>query len=133
MKCVINKKGFTLVEMLAVVAILAVVTTFAASSAVSVTRKGKESLYCTKLDIIRNEARSFGLNLEKELNNSNEYYNGYKSLTITVDDLVKNGNLSPDKDDYVLNPVDNSYINDLKIIIYLKNNNIAAYIASDIC
>ncbi len=133
MKCDLNKKGFTLVEMLAVIAILAIVTTFAASNAITVTRKGKETLYCTKLDIIRSEAKNYGLNLEKELNASNEYYNGYKSLNITINDLVKKGNLSPDKDDFVLNPIDNTYLNDLKIIIYIKNNNIEAYIPNDIC
>ena len=62
-----------------------------------------------------------------ELNESTTYYDGYKSLIITVDDLVKKGNLSPDKGDTVLNPINNESLNQLEIILYLKNNQVYVY------
>lgn len=129
-----NKKGFTLVEMLAVITILALVSTIAASSAVSITRQSKENLYCTKLSLIKSMAREYAINYEKELNNSTDYFDGNKSIRIKVSDLIKSGKISPDKGESVLSPLDNSVLDDLEIILYLKNNQINAYIPeSNIC
>ena len=61
------------------------------------------------------------------------FYEGYKSLKITVNDLVENGNLSPDKEDTVLNPKDNSSLNNLELILYLKNNQVYVAIDNNIC
>lgn len=126
-----NKGGFTLVELLAVITILAIITTIAASNAISLTLKSKENLYCTKLNMIKNLARDYGINLEKELNNSDIYFEGSKSVKITVEDLIKAGKLSPDKEELVLSPIDNTSLNDMEIILYLKNNQINAYVDSN--
>ncbi len=129
-----NKKGFTLIEILCVIAILAVITTIASSSIINLTNKSKENLYCTKLELIKSAAKSYGSSYEYELNNSTTYFNNHKSLTITVDDLVKNGNFSYDKDETVSNPLNDESLNDLEIIIYLENNQINVYIEdNNIC
>ena len=129
-----NKKGFTLIEVLCVIAILAVITTIASSSIINLTNKSKENLYCTKLELIKSAAKSYGSSYEYELNNSTTYFNNHKSLTITVDDLVKNGNFSYDKDETVSNPLNDESLNDLEIIIYLENNQINVYIEdNNIC
>lgn len=122
-----NKKGFTLIELLCVIAILAVVTTIASASIINLSNKSKENLYCAKLKIIESAAKNYSVGYMYELNESTTYYDGYKSLIITVDDLVKKGNLSPDKGDTVLNPINNESLNQLEIILYLKNNQVYVY------
>ena len=122
-----NKKGFTLIELLCVIAILAVVTTIASASIINLSNKSKENLYCAKLKIIESAAKNYSVGYMYELNESTTYYDGYKSLIITVDDLVKKGNLSPDKGDTVLNPINNESLNKLEIILYLKNNQVYVY------
>ena len=119
-----NKKGFTLMELLCVIALLAIITTIASVSVINLANKSKENLYCAKLELISSAAKTYAVGYEYELNNSTTYYDGYKSLTITVNDLVTSGTLSPDKDDTVLNPLDNTSLNDLVIILYLKNNQV---------
>ena len=130
-----NKKGFTLIELLCVIAILAVVTTIASASIVNLSNASKENLYCAKLEMIESAAKSHAVGYEYELNNSTTFYDGYKSLIITVNDLVESGALSPDKDDNVLNPINNESINDMSIILYLKNNQVYVHIndSNNVC
>ncbi len=126
-----NKKGFTLMELLCVIAILAIVTTIASASIINIARKSKTNLYCAKLELIESSAKSYAVSHEKELNNSNTYYEEYKSIEITIDDLVKSGNLSPDKDDLVLNPQNDEAMNNKKVVLYLKNNQVYVHIDGD--
>lgn len=130
-----NKKGFTLIELLCVIAILAVVTTIASASIVNLSNASKENLYCAKLEMIESAAKTYAVGYEYELNNSTTFYDGYKSLIITVNDLVESGALSPDKDDTVLNPINNESINDMSIILYLKNNQVYVHIndSNNVC
>lgn len=127
-----NKKGFTLVELLSVIVILAVLAVIASSSVIKLTKNGKDSLFCTKLTIIESAAKDYGALHELELNNSTTYYQEYKSIKIKIGDLIDNG-IEADKNGIVLNPIDNSSMNDMEVIIYLKNNNIYAYIDNNIC
>lgn len=130
-----NKKGFTLIELLCVIAILAVVTTIASASIINLSNASKENLYCAKLEMIESAAKSYAVGYEYELNNSNTYYEGYKSIVITVNDLVESGALSPDKEDTVLNPINNESINNMNIILYLKNNQVYVHIndSNNVC
>lgn len=126
-----NKRGFTLIELLCVIVLLALITVIASTGIMSLSSKSKENLYCAKLEMIESLARDYGIKYEKELNNSPTLYNGYKSMKIKVNDLVLNGSLEPDNDNNVINPMDNSSLNEKEIIIYLKNNQIYAYIDSN--
>lgn len=126
-----NKKGFTLVELLAVIVILALISVMASTGIINLSKKSKENMYCAKLEMISGIARDYAVKYEYELNQSNEYYNGYKSLNIKVSDLISSGKLEPDKDNKVINPVDDSSLNDKEIILYLKNNQINVYIDSN--
>ena len=130
-----NKKGFTLIELLCVIAILAVVSTIASASIVNLSNASKVNLYCAKLEMIESAAKTYAVGYEYELNNSTTFYDGYKSLIITVNDLVESGALSPDKDDNVLNPINNESINDMSIILYLKNNQVYVHIndSNNVC
>ncbi len=126
-----NKKGFTLLEVLCVTVILALIATIASSSIMNLSKKSKENMYCTKLKLIESYAEKYAQKHEKELNESTNKYNGYKSIRIKINDLVTSGILTPDKENTVINPLDDSALNDTQIIIYLKDNNIYTYIDSN--
>ncbi len=128
-----NKKGFTLIEILCVIVLIGILSVIATISIVNLSSKSKENLYCAKIELIENIAASYGIKYELELNNSNELYNGYKSLKIKVRTLVDAGKLEPDKKNDVINPKDNTIMNDIDIILYLKNNQIKAEIPNNIC
>ena len=128
-----NKKGFTLIEILCVIVLIGILSVIATISIVNLSSKSKENLYCAKIELIENIAESYGIKYELELNNSNELYNGYKSLKIKVNTLVMAGKLEPDKGNDVINPKDNTVMNDIDIILYLKNNQIKAEIPNNIC
>ena len=128
-----NKQGFTLIEILCVIVIIGILSVIATVSIVNLSSKSKNNLYCAKIELIENIAESYGIKYELELNNSNELYNGYKSLKIKVNTLVMAGKLEPDKGNDVINPKDNTVMNDIDIILYLKNNQIKAEIPNNIC
>ena len=128
-----NKKGFTLIEILCVIVIIGILSVIATISIVNLSSKSKNNLYCAKIELIENIAESYGIKYELELNNSNELYNGYKSLKIKVSTLVDAGKLEPDKKNDVINPKDNTIMNDIDIVLYLKNNQIKAEIPNNIC
>ena len=128
-----NKKGFTLIEILCVIVLIGILSVIATISIVNLSSKSKDNLYCAKIELIENIAESYGIKYELELNNSNELYNGYKSLKIKVRTLVDAGKLEPDKKNDVINPKDNTIMNDIDIILYLKNNQIKAEIPNNIC
>ena len=128
-----NKKGFTLIEILCVIVLIGILSVIATISIVNLSSKSKDNLYCAKIELIENIAASYGIKYELELNNSNELYNGYKSLKIKVRTLVDAGKLEPDKKNDVINPKDNTIMNDIDIILYLKNNQIKAEIPNNIC
>ncbi len=127
------KKGFSLIEMLCVIVLLSVLTSYTAGSVVKLSRHTKEKLYCTKLDLLAMASKEYGLKYEQELQNSKIYYENKQSLNITVNDLITTGFLNPDDDNSVLNPLNNTSMNNLPITIYLENGNIKTHIANNIC
>lgn len=129
-----NKKGFTLIEILCVVTLLSVLAVIAATNVINSTNNSKEKLYCTKITQINTKAREYGKKYEKDIINSKHNYNGYKSITITINDLIKDGILIPDRKGNVISPLDDSLLNNKEIIIYLKNDIINSFIdTNNIC
>ncbi|MBQ6687156.1 MAG: prepilin-type N-terminal cleavage/methylation domain-containing protein [Bacilli bacterium] len=131
-----NNKGFTLVELLAVIVLLAVIGTLAVPSIMGISLKTKKTMLDTKKDLIKENAKLYGQeNLSEVVESTkklrkNSVNQGYECITLTVKDLYDEGYLTGDKDDeeagYILNPVDNSNMNSLKVIIYYKNKRVAA-------
>ena len=120
-------------ELLSVISILAVISVMASAGVMKLYNNSKENMYCAKIKMIETEAEEYAIKYERELNESDNLYNGYKSLTIKINDLVENGNIEANKDNNIINPIDNSIMNNIDIIIYLKNNQINAYIDNNIC
>ncbi len=128
------KKGFTLIEVLCVILILSLITTMAVNSVLKLTKNSKENLYCAKIAVIKSAAQDYSQTISKELEASNTYYKGYKSVTIPLETLVKNNFLQPAQAQDVINPLNNTSMNDTPIIIYLVNGKVEIYIeTNNIC
>ncbi len=117
-----NKKGFTLVELLAVIVILAIIITIAVPSTIAVSNKIKKKMYNTKVDMIMDAAKMYGQDYSSKVNGDENSCN----VLVKVSELsgyVKKDDVDDGK---VLSPIDNSSMNDLQICLYKKNNRIYA-------
>ncbi len=123
-----NNKGFTLVELMAVIALLAIITVIAVPSVMGFRKNANVKLYCTKVNSIKSAAVMYAQDHDNELTS---IINGYPSKTILVKDLL-NGYLAKDNTDgtpciedpakYVCDPRDKSAMDDVSFVIYKKNN-----------
>lgn len=113
-----NRKGFTLIEILAVIAILSILISAVSISVIEIRKKMNNRLYNTKISLIESAAILWGEDNEYELSlEENECEN------ILVDDLVTEGYLKYDKDNKVINPKDDSSMNNGIITVCLLENN----------
>lgn len=119
-----NKKGFTLVELLAVIVILAIIITIAVPSTIAVSNKIKKKMYNTKVDMIMDAAKMYGQDNSSKVNSDEDSCN----TLVKVSDLLPGGYVKKDDVDNgkVLSPIDNSAMNDLQLCLYKKNNRIYA-------
>ena len=111
-----NHKGFTMVELLAVITILAIIMVILIPAVTNISKNTKESILNSKISTIETSASKYG---EDNINTYQKCTNGlesgvinddaYDECIISVDDLVGLGYLEYDttKDDasYVGNPV----------------------------
>lgn len=119
-----NNKGFTLVELMAVIVVLALIITIAVPSAISISHKIKLKMYATKVDMIIDSAKLYGQDNPSALSNEN----ACSSSDLTVQTLIDMGYIKKDDIDNgkVLNPIDNSPMNTYKLCVYKKNNRVYA-------
>lgn len=89
-----NNKGFTMVELLATIGVLAIVITIAVPSVISVSKQIKNNMYKARIKLIESNAK---LCVEDGKCKTTNY-------KITVKDIVLNGYL---KQDDITNPINN--------------------------
>lgn len=121
-----NKKGFTLVELLAVIVILGLLATVAVTSAINVSTKLKVKMYCEKVQLIESGAKQYGADIIDSLDAT--------GITMTVGDLVKQGAIKKDEDtpgSYVQDPRDKSSMDSISVRIYLKNKRAYVHVNAD--
>lgn len=105
-----EKNGFTLVELLAVIVILAIVITIAVSSFGKITNRMKQKSRENLISYIETKAEAY----------SNETGN----LRTNVDHLVKEGYLDPDDEaGHIIDPINGEYLNCYIVDIVNENNN----------
>lgn len=108
-----NKKGFTLVELLAVIIILSLLALLASTAVTKIVKDSKKDLSNTQLELIKSAAEVWGADNLSQLPSSGEC--GY----LTLEDLQKSGSI----DSNIINPETNEVISpDLKIKVSTKNN-----------
>ena len=138
-----NKKGLTLVELLAVIALIAAITLLAVSSIKGVNKAIKKNILKRKVTLIEEAAELKGHDLLVAVKNSPLLYNSdgqnvYHCMSFSVSELVSSGYLEKDNDNNCLvsstssnekgcieNPVDDNKSLDLEdVIVYYKNKKI---------
>ena len=126
-----NNKGFTLVELLAVLVVLAILIAIAVPSTISISNKLKVNMYCSKIDSIETSAKLYG---EDRKDSFTEKYSGYSSKTITAKTLIDNGYLKKENATapFIVDPRDNASMDNLSIIVYLKNNRIYVHFPANV-
>ena len=112
-----QKNGFTLVELLAVIGILGLLVTIAATSAINISKKLKNEMLCDTLDFIESAGKTYGSDIFDGLDED--------GLDLTVGELATKGYL---KKDQTVNPVDNSSMDEVSVHIYRKNNRAYAHV-----
>ena len=84
-----NKKGFTLVELLVVIVIIGVLSVIIIPSVININKSINERLYEDKKEKIESAAQLYA-------NNHEELFNGTSQVTIYVSDLVKSNYFTAD-------------------------------------
>lgn len=126
-------KGFTLVELIAVVVILSLLAIITTPAYTSVSNNIKTRNYTSKKNTIKKETLSY---VEKYL--KNEAYDGSqnKTLCFSVNYLIRNGIISSDneKDEYIENNITGEkYVDEIfvKVIYDLKKLKLVGIVKDD--
>ncbi len=135
-----NNKGFTLVELLAVIVVLAIIVSIAVPSTVSISRKIKGNLFCQKVNLLVNAASLYGEDYKETFGSKNYHINSktcvdsktgqdyqveggnFNAQEITVSDLLSKGYVKKEKteDGDVIDPRTNENMEQDKLIVYEK-------------
>ena len=109
-----DKKGFTLIELIAVIGLLAIIVVMVATSVISTMDKSEESLYETQIKTIEDAANNWGvINTDLMPMDQNDY------IDVDIQTLVDDGFL--DSAD-IVDPRDKSDMCGFVRITYSNNN-----------
>lgn len=117
----INKKGFTLTELLATIAILALVATIATPAVIGISNSIKENMYKSKVKLIEQAAKLYGED------NDSTFFKDTDKKCIQVKELCSNNYVTKDdsaedKDRCLENPKDGGFLGD-KYVLLEKHSN----------
>ena len=126
----LNNKGFTLIEVLAILVIISVLLGIAIPSVISSINNSKKASY----KILVSNIVTGSIQLYEEVLYGNSEISGYSinengtEITTTLQDLVNNGylrgsNLKEEVTKVIINPVTNKNIGSCEIIIKRDNSN----------
>ena len=126
-----NKKGFTLTELLATIAIIGVVSLIGTVSITSIKAKIDENMFDIKLQLALGAATNWGQD-NKNLLTSNCTINGtsYKCIDKKISDLISSKYLTGDNESTSFKTNEGKEANSAKIRIYLKNNRVYSCIST---
>lgn len=122
-----KKNGFTLVELLAVIVVLALLLTIAVPGIQKMSYKIQNNMFCTKVEDIIKAAQLYG----------DDNYDAIKAKpgqkdVIKISELVKHNYLKKDDNDekdesmYVVDSRDDTSMMNEEITLYIKNNRVYA-------
>ena len=130
-----RKKGFTLVELLAVIVLISLLLIITITSIQNVSRNSKSKLCRTKLSLIEDAVNLYLTNNPECFFNSDESNNCYRQICskqskdnnnndtciTSVNNLVELGIVEKDKDDIVINPLNKKDMGNYNVLISYNN------------
>ena len=126
-----NKKGFTLTELLATITIIAVVSLIGTVSITSIKAKIDENMFDTKVQLAIGAAKNWGQDNKASLTSDCTIGSStYKCITKTITNLKDSQYLTVD-DDGKYKSNEGKDISGSKLYIYLKNNRVYACIKNN--
>lgn len=134
-----NKKGFTLVELLAVIVLIAVISSIGITSYIVVKNKINKKIFTNKLAEIVSSSEKWGEYNKEKLTNKDE--NNLSYAVVKLSELINSDYFETDESfdatkysctnkenglckDVVVNNVDNLVINDLQVKVFKKNKQV---------
>ena len=121
-----NKKGFTLIEIIAVIVILITISLMAVPAVLKLINQNKEEAYNAKKAIVLKQAKQYARDNESFLYESNKRYFGKVCNSITIKELLDAGYLNEiaengGSNSHVINPLNNEYMDDENIVVYINS------------
>ena len=138
-----NKKGFTLVELLITIAILALIMVIAVPSIGAITNSIKENMLNKKADLIEETAILLGEDIKGSVISSKLKYDGCACKSFSVKDLVPKyldkdndvpcfGELGASSVGCIADPSNKeNYLDNYEVIIYYRSKRIYAIVDKD--
>ena len=122
-----SKKGFTLVEIIAVIVIIITVSLMAVPAVLKMIRRNKETAYDAKLKVILKQAKQYVNDHEDFLYESDKLFINKICNSISVGELQSAGYLkeiNPDgtSSGHIVDPTTGQNIDDMNIIVYINSN-----------
>ena len=135
-----NKKGFTLVEILAVVVILSIILSLATLGVMNIRRNSLQKLVDTKISNLESSAVLYGQENQDELDAEckvgDETYSSCKKMTVRElieKDYYKSEETNNNGEKDLINNVTRESMLDDKVIIFKKNNRVySKYVDADV-
>lgn len=132
-----NKKGFTLVELLVVIVIISLITLIAVPSIIAINKNINKRLLESKKEMIVASAEVYA-------ENNPDIFNGQTEVKVTVKELINLGFLNPDAknnegncngnpDGCLINPVDKSSLNDEYVLLRKEAVGVSAIFHGESC
>ena len=136
---ILNKKGFTLTELIAVIAILGILALIATPAVLIIRKNVLLNTLDSKISQIKIAAEDYASKYimeipspvtiicnsgEECINDNNSYIENEDCLIVLVRTLVSRGYLVGDKDEKetLTNPIDGSSLNNLRVCVRYNNN-----------
>lgn len=122
-----KRNGFTLVELLAVIVILALLLAIAVPGVITMASRIQGNMFCSKVENIEKAAQLWGNDNYDTINLTSG-----KTQTISVATLIQKNYLKKDKEktedtaEFVTDPRDNSSLLEKKVNVFIKNSRIYA-------
>lgn len=123
-----KKSGFTLVELLAVIVVLALLLTIAVPGVQKMSYKIQNNMFCTKVENIIKAAQLYGDDNYDAIKGKPGSQSVIKvSELVKLNYLKKDDNNETDENMYVVDSRDESSMMNEEITIVIKNNRVYAY------
>ena len=118
------KKGFTLVELLAVVALIAILSLVATVSFMKISNDTKKNMYFAKTDQLLADAKRYGEDNKAAFESEFDCF-----IEVSVADLIFEGYSKKEQENtpFIENPYTSASMDSDVIRLYQKNNRIYAY------